>query len=124
MYTTVKHLHLTTVILSFSLFFLRGLWMLTDSPRLQRTWVKIVPHAIDTVLLASAITLTIMIHQYPIVNGWLTAKVLALLVYIGLGTVALKRGGTKRVRILAWLGALLVFGYIVAVALRHNPLPF
>lgn len=124
MYTTVKHLHLTTVILSFSLFFLRGLWMLADSPQLQRTWVKIVPHVIDTVLLASAITLTIMIQQYPFTNGWLTAKVLALLVYIGLGTVALKRGGGKRVRILAWLGALLVFGYIVAVALRHDPLPF
>ena len=58
------------------------------------------------------------------VHGWLTAKVVGLLFYIGLGTVALKRGRTRRARIAAWLAAQAVFFYIVAVALTRNPLPW
>ena len=123
MYLVLKHIHLTAVVLSFSLFFLRGLWMLADSPQLQKRWVKITPHVIDTILLASAIALAVLIHQYPFVDAWLTAKLIALVVYIGLGTIAIKRGRSKSVRVIAWIGALLTFGYIVAVALTHNPLP-
>ena len=117
MYLALKHTHLTAVVLSFSLFFLRGLWMLADSPQLQERWVKIVPHVIDTVLLASAIALAVLIHQYPFVQTWLTAKLIALVVYIGLGTVAIKRGRSKGVRVIAWIGALFTFGYIVAIPL-------
>jgi len=124
MYFALKHLHVTMVALRGGLFVLRGLWMFTESPQLQRRWVSIVPHVIDTLLLASAIALTVLIQQYPLINGWLTAKVLALVIYIGLGTLALKRGKTKTVRTAAWLAALLIFGYIVAVAIRHNPWPF
>jgi uncharacterized membrane protein SirB2 len=50
--------------------------------------------------------------------------VAGLLVYIGLGMVALRRGTTKKGRVMAWIGALLTFGYIVAVALYHDPWPF
>ncbi len=95
--------------------------MLVDSPRLERPWVRIVPHVNDTLLLVSAVTMAALIQQYPFVDGWLTAKILALLAYIGLGTVALKRGRTKTVRIAAWIAALVVFGYIVSVALNHDP---
>lgn len=123
-YLLLKHLHLTTVVLSFALFTLRGLWMLADSPQLQRRWVRIVPHLIDTVLLASAIGLTLILQQYPFVNGWLTAKVLALIAYIILGSVALKRGPTKPIRTAAWVAALAMFGYIVSVALTRSPLSF
>jgi uncharacterized membrane protein SirB2 len=123
-YFPLKYLHLTTVGLSFTLFFLRGIWMLRDSAYRQQRWVKILPHVIDTLLLLSAIALTLIIHQYPFVNDWLTAKVITLLVYIGLGTVALKRGKNRKVRAAAWVAALLTFGYIVAVALYHDPLPF
>ena len=124
MYFAIKYLHITTVILSGSLFVLRGLWMIADSPLLQQRWVKIVPHIIDTVLLLSAIALSVLIHQYPLVNGWLTAKVGGLVVYIGLGMTALRWGKTKTIKIAAWLGALLAFGYIVVVALQHNTVPF
>jgi uncharacterized membrane protein SirB2 len=81
-----------------------------------------VPHVIDTLLLASALTLVVWSHQYPGAQNWLTAKLLALIVYIGLGTVALKRGRTKGARIAAFIAALLVFGYIVKVALTRQVL--
>ena len=123
MYFALKHLHLTAVALSFTLFALRAFWMLRESPQLQRRWVKIVPHIIDTVLLVSALSLAWMLQQYPFVDSWLTAKVLALLAYIGLGTVALKRGRTRKIRILALAGAVLSAAYIVSVALSHQPFP-
>jgi uncharacterized membrane protein SirB2 len=98
--------------------------MLRDSPQLSRRWVKILPHAIDTLLLASAVALTLVLHQYPLTDAWLSAKVVGLLVYIGLGLAALRYGKTRGVRAAAWIGALAVFLYIVSVALRHDPLGF
>lgn len=83
--------------------------------------MRILPHVVDTVLLASAVALVVVVQQYPFVDPWLTAKVCALLVYIGLGTIALKRGRAKTIRLLALLAALLVFAYIVSVAVSHNP---
>jgi uncharacterized membrane protein SirB2 len=124
MYLTLKTLHLTMVVLSICLFSLRGLWMLRESGYLRRRWVGIVPHVIDTILLASALALAVLLGQYPFVQPWLTAKVVALLVYIGLGTVALKRGRTKTVRVVALVAAVLVFGYIVSVAITRRALPF
>lgn len=119
-YAAIKHLHIIFAVLSGSFFLLRGLWMLVDSPLLQRRWVRVAPHLVDTLLLASALGLVFWSGQYPFVQDWLTAKVLALLVYIVLGTVALKRGRTKGVRAFAWLAALAVFAYIVAVALTRQ----
>ncbi len=121
-YLFLKHLHLTAVGLSIILFLLRSGWMLIDSPSLTKRWVRIVPHIIDTILLLSAIGLTIVLSQYPIAEHWLTAKVVGLIAYIVLGTIALKRGKTKSTRIVALAGALVCLGYIVGVALTHNPL--
>jgi uncharacterized membrane protein SirB2 len=119
-YLAVKHLHMTCAALSGMLFLLRGIWMMRDSTLLQQRWVRIVPHLIDTALLASALTLAAWSRQYPFAQNWLTAKVLALMVYIALGTIALKRGRTRRVRSLAFVGALAVFAYIVMVALTRQ----
>jgi uncharacterized membrane protein SirB2 len=124
MYLALKHLHVATVVLSFALFVLRGVWMLADSPWRQRRWVRIAPHAIDTVLLASAVGLALLLHQYPFVHGWLTAKVIALLAYILLGGIALKRGPTPAIRAMAWVAAMLVYGYIISVAVTHAPRGF
>ena len=121
MYFAVKHFHVMAVVLTAVLFLLRGVWMLVDSPQLERRWVRVVPHVVDIFLLLSALVLVFMIHQYPFVSGWLTAKVLGLLVYIGLGMVALHYGKTRRIRILAWLAALLVFAYIIGVAVYKTP---
>jgi uncharacterized membrane protein SirB2 len=123
-YSLIKSLHLTTIALSLALFILRGAWMMAASPLLQARWVRIVPHIIDTLLLASGIGLAVLIQQYPLVHGWLTAKLIALILYIVLGTLALKRGKTRGQRVAAWIAALLVFGYMVAVAMAHDPFPF
>lgn len=121
-YIALKHLHVTFVVLSGLLFLVRGIWMLRDSARLQQRWVRIVPHLVDTLLLASAIGLAIVSEQYPGQMPWLTAKVVALVAYIVLGTVALKRGRTRQVRKAAFVAALASFLYIVAVAITKNPL--
>ena len=123
-YASLKITHVSCVAISYLMFVLRGIWMMRESTLLQRRWVKIVPHLVDTLLLASAVALAVMSHQYPLSNGWLTAKIVGLLIYIGLGTVALKRGKTRRTRVTAWLAAQAVFFYIVAVAITRQPLPW
>jgi uncharacterized membrane protein SirB2 len=120
----LKHLHVTSVVLSISGFLVRGVWMMQESPWLQKKWVRVAPHIIDTILLVSAILLAMQIQQYPFVQNWLTAKVLALIAYIVVGAVGLKYGRTKKIRIGAWLAAIAIFLYIVLVALTHQVLPF
>ena len=122
MYLALKHFHITCVVLSGAGFFVRGWWSVTGSPLLAARLTRWLPHLIDTCLLASAIGLAWMAGQYPFVHAWLTAKVLGLLVYIGLGSVALRPGRPRAVRLAAWLAALGVFSYIVSVALTKNPL--
>lgn len=121
---SIKYFHISCVLLSYTLFFLRGVWMLRASPIMQQRWTKITPHVVDTALLLSAITLAIQYSISPLSNPWLMAKIIALLLYIFLGTIALKRGKTRTIRVAAWLSAQVVFIYIVAVALTHNPLPW
>lgn len=116
----LKYVHVGCAILSVSGYFLRGVWMLRDSPMLRRLWVRVAPHVIDTLLLLSALLLAVRIGQYPFVHGWLTAKVLGVVAYIVLGSIGLKRGRTMGVRIAAWLAALIVFAYIVGVALTRS----
>jgi uncharacterized membrane protein SirB2 len=123
-YLLLKHFHMTCAALSGGFFLVRGTWMLAGSKLLQRRWVKTVPHVVDTLLLASAIGLAAWSHQYPGQMPWLTAKVVALLAYIVLGSVALKYGRTKAIRTAALAGALATFGYIVGVAVSKNPLFF
>jgi uncharacterized membrane protein SirB2 len=120
-YLLLKHLHITFVVISITGFFLRGVWMLRDSPMLDRLWVRVVPHVNDTLLLAAATGLSIVQQQYPFVHGWVTAKVLGLLAYIGFGMFALRRGRSKAVRAGFWLASLASFAYIVSVALTRDP---
>lgn len=120
----LKYIHVACVILSGTGYFVRGLWMMHDSPLLQKPWVKVSPHIVDTTLLASAILLVMQLQIYPLVHGWLTAKVVALVAYIVVGAVGLKYGKSKNIRVMAWVGALIIFGYIILVALTRQALPF
>lgn len=120
-YFEIKQLHMLCVALSGAGFALQGVWMMRRSPLLDHCVTRRLPHVIDTVLLASAIALAAMSGQYPFVAPWVTAKVLGLLVYIPLGAIALRRGPTLRIRVLAFIGALATFAWIVSVALTRNP---
>ena len=121
-YLPLRHLHIGCAVLSIGLFALRGALMLADSPWQGNVVLRYLPHAVDTVLLTSALMLTTVIRQYPFSTGWLTAKVVLLVAYILLGSTALRRGRTKPVRVAALIGALLAVGYLVTVARAHHPL--
>ena len=122
-YAVLKLVHVAAVALSFALFFLRGVWMMLDSGALNRRWVRILPHVNDTVLLAAGVWLAFELRASP-GTPWLAAKLVALPVYIGLGALALRPGRSKRSRVAAWLAALAVFAYIVAVAVSRNAAPW
>lgn len=123
MYLTLKMLHMTCALLSIAGFIFRGILKMQGSPLLQRKLLRIAPHVIDTVLLLSAIGLTVIIQQYPFVDAWLTVKVIGLIVYIALGLVTLKLARSEPVRLFAFIAAILVFFYIAMVARMHTPFP-
>lgn len=121
-YTTLKHLHATAATLSIAGFALRYAWMIAGSPRLQSRAAKVLPHIVDTILLGSAILLAVQAGITPWSVGWLGFKVVGLIVYIVLGTIALKRGRTRGVRIVAGAAAIALFGAIVWAA-RYKSVP-
>jgi uncharacterized membrane protein SirB2 len=98
--------------------------MLRGSSLLKSRAARILPHVVDTLLLASALAMAWLSGQYPFAQSWLTAKLFGLLAYIGCGTIALKHGRTRPVRALFLLLALLAYAYIVSVALTRSPLPY
>lgn len=121
-YLALKHLHMSFAALSGTLFLLRGILMLRrpEGAPASKSILDRSSHIIDTVLLASALAMVVWGAQYPFVVPWLTAKVLAVVAYIIVGAVALKRGKTKGIRAGAFVAALLIFGYIVKVALTKQ----
>jgi uncharacterized membrane protein SirB2 len=123
-YLEIRTLHVAAVAASIALFIFRGGLMLARSRWLESRVLRVVPHVIDTVLLASAVVLALIIQQYPFVNGWLTAKLLALIIYIVLGSIAIRRGRTRGARIAALAVALVTVSYIVGTALHHDPAPW
>ena len=120
-FATIKIIHIICMILSYTLFSLRGIWMIQGSSLLKLKWVIVLPHVIDTILLTSAITLVAMIQQYPGFNIWISVKIGALLLYILLGMMAFRFGKTRKIKIISWILAQIVFFYIVLVALTKNP---
>lgn len=95
MYMMMKHLHLTAVGISILFFVVRFVWKQMQSPIIAKKWVKILPHVIDTILLGSAITLCVILSQYPFVNQWLTLKLAGIIAYIVFGMAAMKWANTK-----------------------------
>jgi len=118
----LKLIHVTCAFVSIAGFALRGYWMAVDNPLLQHRVAKVLPHVIDTLLLGSALTLLMVLQLSPLTQPWLSAKIIALLVYIGLGMVALRFGQSKKIKVSACLLALLTAGYMVSVAYTKSPL--
>src|SRR5688572_27507284 len=100
-YVLLKATHVTCVALSYLGFFVRGVWMIRGSPLLERRFVRIAPHVVDSLLLATAIGLAVLLHQNPLAQPWLAAKIVALVLYIALGTIALRRGRERATRVAA-----------------------
>ncbi len=124
MYFAFKHIHMLCAAISIIGFIIRGALRIQGSSVLQKRWLRVAPHIVDTLLLLSAIGLTITIGQYPFVNAWLTAKLLGLIVYIFLGVVTMRIAKSQPVRIVAYLLAIATFFYVGSVAVTKMPLPF
>ncbi|CAH0992632.1 hypothetical protein SIN8267_02765 [Sinobacterium norvegicum] len=123
MYAIAKHLHMTLAIVSILFFIGRGMLVaIKGQEALNRKWLKITPHIVDTFLLLAAVVLMTTLSIYPFGEvSWLTAKVLALICYIALGVIALKAGRPNSVRVIAFLLAVVAFGYMLAVAITKSP---
>lgn len=121
-YFLIKHLHITAATLSLLFFILRAVWSVSDAEVLKARWVRITPHVIDTLLLTLGVVLMVMLSLWPHQHPWLAAKLLALLAYIGLGTLAIKRGRTPAVRGAAAVAAVLVFLYMLGAAITKSAL--
>ena len=119
-YFIIKAVHICTALISVLSFIMRGIWMMQSSSALNKKWVKITPHINDTLLLVSAIVLVVMTAQYPGPAAWINAKIIGLILYVVLGVIALKRGKTLTVRIIAWVGALAAFAFVYATALQKS----
>lgn len=121
-YLALRNVHIACALLTIALFVLRGGLMIAESRWLQNPVLRFLPHVIDTVLLSTALMLLGIVHQYPFVHGWLTVKVVLLVVYIVLGSIAIKRGRTRTERVVAFVAALATVGFIYTVARAHHPL--
>lgn len=120
-YYWIRQLHIATVVFNIGFFALRFYWMLYHPAWVQKRWVRRLSQFNDTMLLTAGIAMAVMSHQYPFVAPWLTTKLLVLVLYILLGTMALRLGKNRRQRIVYGLLALLSAGYIVSVALSRTP---
>jgi uncharacterized membrane protein SirB2 len=121
-YPEIKWVHVAAVLTSGTLFALRGAGVLAGGRWPMWAPLRYLTYTIDTVLLTAALMLATLLHQYPFVNGWLTTKVLLLVVYVTLGSFALRRARSPRMRAACYLAALAVFLFIVSVARAHHPL--
>jgi uncharacterized membrane protein SirB2 len=119
-YAGIRLLHVSCVILSGGLFLSRGMMRFADSPVAHHRVLRVTSYAVDTVLLTAGILLTLILHQYPLTDAWLTTKVLLLIVYITLGVYALRRAQRRSARIAAYCGALMTYAFIIGVAIAHH----
>ena len=87
----------------------------------RQRWLKVLPHVLDTLLLASGITLAVNFVQYPAQAVWLSTKLMALFVYVLFGVMAMRAQRSRRQRWLAFSGAMLSFAYVLAVAVSKDP---
>lgn len=122
-YAQIKWMHIAAVLASGSVFLLRGLLLQAGQQRIAMAApMRYLSYSIDTALLTAALMLLTILPHAVYANGWLTAKLVLLVVYVVLGTFALKRGRTPRVRLACYLAALLVFGFMLTIACAHHPL--
>ena len=121
-YPQILFVHILAISLSGCLFALRGLGVLASARWPQAAPVRYLSYSIDTVLLTAALMLLTILPGAMFANGWLTVKLVLVVIYVVLGSFALKRGRTPRMRAICFVAALLVFASIIGIALAHHPL--
>jgi uncharacterized membrane protein SirB2 len=120
-YLFLKQVHTLTAVLTITGFVLRGYWMMAGSSKLRHPITHIAPHIVDTIFLLSGIAMLVILSLNPLSQSWLLAKFVGLIIYILLGTVAIRRGTTVQIRTVAFVAALSVFAYIAGVATSKSP---
>jgi len=121
-YLPIKAVHIFAVCLSGIVFFIRGLLLLNHRQWAMSAPIRYASYGIDTVLLTAALMLATMLPSAMFANGWLALKIVLLVIYIVLGSMALKCGRTRRSRGIFFVAALLVYGYMISIAIAHHPL--
>lgn len=121
-YPQIKWVHVAAVLMSGAVFLLRGLAVQSYAQWPMYGPVRYLSYAIDTVLLVAASLLLVILPAALYANGWLTMKLVLLVVYIALGSMALKRGRTRTVRLVSFVAAMLVYGGMIVIARLHHPL--
>jgi len=119
-----KEIHLFCAVVTFLGFVGRGILIMRRSALMRQRWLKIVPHVNDTMLFATAIYLAVQLNIAPWDTLWLGVKVLVVLLYIGLGMIVMRPSFSFNTRITLWFVELIVFGYIVSIALTKSPMPW
>ena len=120
-YLAIKYLHVIAAVLTILGFVLRGLWMMSDSAKLDRPIARVAPHVVDAILLLSGVAMLTLLSLNPLAQAWLVAKFAGIVAYILLGTVAIRRGRTDHERLVAFAAALAVFAYVVGAAVSKSP---
>jgi uncharacterized membrane protein SirB2 len=121
-YLPIKTVHIVSVLASGGLFALRGLLLLNGRAWAMSAPLRYLSYGIDTMLLTAALMLATMLPSGVFANGWLTMKLVLLVVYIVLGSFALKRGRSMKTRWLCYIAALCVYAFMLSVARTHQPL--
>jgi uncharacterized membrane protein SirB2 len=121
-YPEIRIAHIIAVLVSGGLFTLRGIGLMIGKKWPMITPVRYLTYTVDTVLLTAALMLMTIVRQYPFTHGWLTVKVVLLIVYIFLGAMAFRRRRSTRVTFGFWLSALLIYAFVISVARAHHPL--
>lgn len=122
LYPQIKGVHVAAVLVSGGVFLLRGLAVQAGAQWAMAAPLRYASYAVDAVLLTAALTLVSMLPAAVYANGWLAVKLSLLVVYVILGTLALKRGRTRPVRLAAFVAALVVYGSMLSIARVHHPL--
>ena len=123
-YSPLKSAHIGLALVSGGLFVLRGALVLAgQSWAMAKPW-RLLSYGIDTLLLAAGVSLWALLSLNPVASPWLGAKLLLLVLYVVLGSLALKRARAPAVRRACYAGALIVYMFVASVALAHHPLGF
>ncbi len=121
-YSQIKWVHIAAVIASGMLFVLRGIAVQAGARWAMAVPLRYLSYAIDSVLLTAAMMLVTILPGALFANGWLTVKLCLVIVYVVLGTYALRRGRTPRARLICFIAALAVYAFVISVARSHHPL--